>query len=275
MNKRIKTAAALTALAWAGLACAQITFYEREGYQGRSFVADQAVLNFRNQGFNDQASSVVVARDQWLVCEDVAFGGHCATLREGRYPSLVAMGLNNRVSSVRRAGGEPEMAPQAGRRYDERDMPGDGRDYGRRRNERIYQARVLSARAVVGPADQRCWVAREQVVQERGDNRVGAGLAGAVIGGILGHQLGGGTGKDLATVGGAVAGASVGANMGSDGGGRSVGYRNVQKCASVPGSARPAYWEVTYRYRGQDHQVQMSSQPGSTVSVNRNGEPRG
>ncbi|MBP6405210.1 MAG: glycine zipper 2TM domain-containing protein [Ramlibacter sp.] len=275
MNKSFKTAAALAVLAWAGQASAQITFYEREGFQGRSFVADQAVPNFQNHGFNDQASSVMVGRDQWLVCEDVAFGGRCATLREGRYPSLQAMGLNNRVSSVRRAGGEPDMAPQARRRYDEGDMPGDGRDYGRRRNERLYQARVLSARAVVGPPEQRCWVAREQVVQERGDNRVGAGLAGAVIGGILGHQLGGGTGKDLATVGGAVAGASIGANMGSDGGGRSVGYRNVQRCENMQSSARPAYWEVTYRYRGQEHQVQMSSQPGNTVSVNRDGEPRG
>ena len=274
MNKRFRTAAALAVLAWAGQACAQITFFEREGFQGRSFVADQAVPNFQNHGFNDQASSVMVSRDQWLVCEDVAFGGRCATLREGRYPSLQAMGLNNRVSSVRRAGGEPDMAPQA-RRYDGGDLPGDGRDYGRRRNERLYQARVLSARAVVGPPEQRCWVAREQVVQERGDNRVGAGLAGAVIGGILGHQLGGGTGKDLATVGGAVAGASIGANTGSDGGGRSVGYRNVQRCENMQSSARPAYWEVTYRYRGQDHQVQMSSQPGNTVSVNRNGEPRG
>jgi uncharacterized protein YcfJ len=42
----------------------------------------------------------------------------------------------------------------------------------------------------------------------------------------------------------------------------------------VPGQARPVYWDVTYTFRGQEHRVQMTTPPGSTVSVNDQGEPR-
>jgi hypothetical protein len=36
----------------------------------------------------------------------------------------------------------------------------------------------------------------------------------------------------------------------------------------------PAYWDVTYNFRGQEHRVQMSAPPGTTVTVNELGEPR-
>lgn len=267
-----KTVFTLAALAWTSLAGAQITFYEREDFEGRSFTTEQSEPNFQRHGFNDRASSVVVGRDTWLVCENEVYAGQCVSLRAGRYPSLLAMGLNNRISSAR-YGDDAALQADAPRRHDDEALRGDGRDYSRRRNERTYLAPVLQARAVVGPAEQRCWVAREQVVQQD-DHRLGAGLAGAVIGGILGHQLGGGTGRDLATVGGAVAGAAVGANMAGSGGERRLGHREVERCANVQ-EARPVYWEVTYRFRGQDHQMQTRSQPGDTVRVNRRGEPRG
>jgi uncharacterized protein YcfJ len=47
----------------------------------------------------------------------------------------------------------------------------------------------------------------------------------------------------------------------------------VRRCENTVGGT-PAYWDVTYNYRGQDHQVQMSAAPGATISVNRDGEPR-
>src|ERR1035437_1646380 len=101
MNTILRTALAVAGVAIATQAAAQITFYEREGFEGRSFTADKEVRNFERYGFNDRASSVVVLRDRWEVCEDVRFGGQCVVLRPGRYPSLAAMGLNDRVSSVR------------------------------------------------------------------------------------------------------------------------------------------------------------------------------
>lgn len=270
MNTISRIAVAIAALAVMAPALAQVTLYERDGYGGRSFTASETVSDFARSGFNDRASSVIVERDRWEVCEDAGFRGRCVVLREGRYPSLEAMGLNDRISSTRAVGRDarvddgryaPPPLPVA---YDDR----------RRRGERIYQASVTSVRAVVGPPEQRCWMEREQVQQERGDASVPGGIVGAVIGGILGHQVGGGTGRDIATVGGVVAGAAIGANLGRDNNGRQVVTQDVQRCASQPASGRPDYWDVTYTFRGREHRMQMTTPPGATVSVNRQGEPR-
>src|SRR5450759_2551443 len=101
MNAILRTALAVAGVAFAAQAAAQVTFYEREGFQGRSFTTDRQVGNLERFGFNDRASSVVVVGDRWEVCEDAQFSGRCIVLRPGRYPSLAAMGLNDRISSVR------------------------------------------------------------------------------------------------------------------------------------------------------------------------------
>jgi len=246
---------------------AQATFYEREGFQGRSFTTEKQVGNFDRHDFNDRASSVVVLGDRWEVCEDTRFSGQCVVLPPGRYPSLAEMGLNNRVSSARTVSRNARIddnryAPAPVPVYDSR----------RRSNERLYQAHVTSVHAVVGPPEQRCWVDREQVVQDRSSANVPAAIAGAVIGGILGHQVGGGTGKDIATAGGAIAGAAVGANIGRAG--QQASTQDVQRCESVPSQARPEFWDVTYEFQGQEHRIQMTAPPGSTITVNERGEPR-
>ncbi len=91
----------------------------------------------------------------------------------------------------------------------------------------------------------------------------------AILGGVLGHQVGSGRGNDVATVGGAIAGGAIGSNVGRDG-----GTRDVQRCDTAR-QGNPAYWDVTYDFRGIQHRVQMSAPPGGTVAVNENGEPRG
>jgi uncharacterized protein YcfJ len=149
----------------------------------------------------------------------------------------------------------------------------DRRDYRRRNQEALYEAQVTSARAVVGPnSGQRCWIEREEVVQQPQRNVPGA-IAGAVIGGILGHQIGNGSGRDIATVGGAVAGAAVGSNVGRNGFGGQVQTQDVQRCTQA-GNGQPEYWDVTYTFNGIGHRVQMTTQPGRTILVNANGEPR-
>ena len=247
----------------------QITFYEGDNFQGRSFNTENEVANFNQFGFNDRASSVVVLGAPWEVCSDSRFGGQCMVLRPGRYPSLATMGMNDRLSSVR--GMDPSeridnrrMAPEPVPVYDSR----------RRGQERLFDARVSSARAVVGPVEQRCWVERQDVPRTQGEINVGGAVAGALLGGILGHQVGGGTGKDIATVGGAVAGAALGANVGRDANGQPATQRDVKRCADQPASNRPAFWDVSYEFRGQQHRVQMSSEPGDSITVNENGEPR-
>ncbi len=248
---------------------AQVTFYERERFEGRTFTTDKQVGNFERYGFNDRASSVVVGGGQWEVCDNTGFSGRCVVLRPGQYASLGAMGLNDRVSSVRAVNAnlrpdDHRYAPAPVAVYDSR----------RRGNERLYEANVTSVRAVLGTPEQRCWVEREPAPAQRGGANVPGALLGAVIGGILGHQVGGGRGQDIATAGGAVAGAAVGANVGRDGGGPQGQMQDVQRCASAPSQARPDYWDVTYNFRGQEHRIQITTQPGATVVVNEQGEPR-
>jgi hypothetical protein len=236
---------ATSALAFATQAGAQVTFYEQDGFQGRSFTTQQRVGNLGRSGFNDRASSVVVVGQRWQACEDVRFSGRCTVLRPGQYPSLTAMGLNDRVSSVR-----PLQANQRVAESDYAPMPTVAQDFRRRRNERLYDADVTSARAVVGTPAQRCWIEREQVGQQQGEMNTGAAI-GAVIGGILGHQMGGARGNGSGPL-----------------------ARDVQRCDGNPAQATPSYWDVTYQFRGQQHRIQMATAPGRTIPVNRNGEPR-
>ncbi len=267
MNLTFKLALGAAAVLCATQAAAQITLYEHDGYRGRAFTTDTQMGNFARNGFNDLASSVVVDRGRWEVCTDARFEGKCVVLRRGNYESLRSLGLNNRISSVR------PVDQQA--RYDN-EVPEPtalaNYDYRRRANENVYEARVTSVRAVMGPAEQRCWVEREQVTEGgRGDRNVGGAVLGAIIGGVLGHQVGSGRGNDAATVGGAVAGGLIGSNQGRSSG--ATYDKDVQRCRTVASGA-PAYWDVTYDYRGRENRIQMSYAPGATISVNRNGEPR-
>jgi uncharacterized protein YcfJ len=270
MNAILKFALAAGGMAIATQASASIVFYEHEGFGGRSFTAERQVDNLAKSGFNDRASSAVVVNDRWEACEDARFGGQCIVLRPGRYPSLAAMGMNDKISSVRIVQRNTRVeddryAPVAAPVYDNR----------RRNNERLYEANVTSVRAVVGPSEQRCWIDREQVTtQNRGEANVPGAIVGAMLGGVLGHQVGGGRGRDVATAGGAVAGAVIGSNVGRDAGGQQTYGQDVQRCENVPSQSRPEFWDVSYDFRGQEHRIQMTSPPGATVTVNEMGEPR-
>jgi uncharacterized protein YcfJ len=266
MKIPLKIALAAAALTLTTQAMAQITLYEHDGWRGRAVTTDKAIRNFTQIGFNDRASSIVVDRGQWEVCDDARFRGHCVVLRRGSYDSISSMGMNDRISSVR---------PVARRsRYENEapaPLPQPTYEYRQRAHEPIDQARVTSVHAVVGPPEQRCWVERQQVSEPARNNNVGGAIVGGLIGGILGHQVGGGSGRDVATAGGAIAGAAIGSRSGNTGGG--AYDRDVRRCEDTA-STTPAYWDVTYNYRGREHRVQMASAPGEYISVNRNGDPR-
>jgi hypothetical protein len=251
--------ACVVALA-APLAAAQVTLYAWDGFRGPSYGINWDTPNLDPYGFNDRAQSVIVERGRWELCSDAYFSGRCTVLAPGQYPSLAAMGLANRVSSVRRvadprAGGQPPAPPPAYGYYP-------------RYGEELYQAEVTAVRAVGGPPEQRCWV------EPRGytDRNVAGAIVGGIIGGVLGHQIGGGRGKDVATAGGAVAGAAIGSNVGREGG---TYGRDVQRCETAAPAGAPEIWDVTYVFRGREHRAQMSAPPGPTIWVNQNGEPRG
>ena len=101
MNKLLRNMLLVAGLLAAGSAAAEITLFENDGFNGRSVSADRPVWNLERWGFNDTASSAVVRGGTYEVCTDARFSGRCVILRPGDYPSLGAMGLNDRVSSVR------------------------------------------------------------------------------------------------------------------------------------------------------------------------------
>jgi len=281
MKTVLKTLAVAGAVAFAAQASAQVTFFEDDNFQGRSFTVNDRVGNFDRRDFNDSASSAIVRGGTWEVCEDARFSGRCITLRPGNYPSFRAMGFNDRVSSVRPSesyGGNPPPtyaapAPGYGGPPPAYVAQNDYRqnDWRRHANERLYEAPVTSVRAVVGPPEQRCWV--EQQTTGSSNNAVPGAIAGAVIGGILGHQVGSGRGRDVATGVGALAGGAVGANVGSQYGGGAV-TQDVQRCSYSNNNAQPDYFDVTYNFRGYEHRVQTTTPPGPTILVNESGEPR-
>jgi uncharacterized protein YcfJ len=265
MKHRTKVLIGASALLLGTNAMSQVTFYEGEGFRGRAFSTNREMQDFSRSGFNDRASSVIVDRGRWEVCEDSRFRGRCVVLRQGSYDSLTRMGIDNRLSSVRPVNARRQYAKES-----PEPLAAPNYQYRRRTNERVYEAQVNSVRAVMGQSEQHCWVDREQVNTSRGSPSIAGGVIGGVIGGVLGHQIGRGTGKDIATVGGAVAGAAIGANAGRD---RSTDDRDVRRCETVQ-SGQPDYWDVSYTYRNVDHRIQMSAPPGRTISVNRDGEPR-
>ena len=132
MNRMLRNLLLAAGVLIAGQAAAQVTFYEHDGFHGRSFTSDRQVLNFDRIGFNDRASSLQVRGGTWQVCEDMRFEGRCVVLRPGNYPSLAAMGLNDKVSSVRPVQhyGENRVAPEY--------VPGPQARYG---NQERYEYR--------------------------------------------------------------------------------------------------------------------------------------
>ena len=265
MKRMFSIAAASAGLVLALPAAAQVIFYEHDHFGGRSFEVDRQLGNFERAGFNDRVSSVVVLSGRWEMCTDRRFQGRCVVVRPGRYPSMGAVGLNDAISSVRPVSREARIEerrfapPPPVAVYDNR----------RRKDERVFEAEVTSARAVYASAQQRCWVERERV----GDNSgVGGAIVGGILGGVLGHQIGSGRGNDIATAAGAVGGAVIGSNVARD---RDGGYsQDVRRCENVPTSGRPDHWDVTYVFRGREHRMQTTYRPGPTVTVNARGEPR-
>jgi hypothetical protein len=101
MNTSIRFLVAIASLALGAPAFAQVTFYDQPDYEGRFFRTEAEVEDLSRTGMNNRASSIDVVGPRWEACEDTHLRGRCVLLREGRYPSLSAAGLNDRISSAR------------------------------------------------------------------------------------------------------------------------------------------------------------------------------
>ncbi len=78
----------------------EITVFEQPGFQGRYVATHDALPNLVRAGFDNLASSMVIASGTWEACTEANFHGRCMRLSPGRYDSLPSM-FNERISSVR------------------------------------------------------------------------------------------------------------------------------------------------------------------------------
>ncbi|KVW96943.1 hypothetical protein ABW22_05845 [Thiobacillus denitrificans] len=58
----------------ASQAAAQVTFYERQGFEGRSFTTEKPVNNFSRHGFNKAMSLLVVEVMSCPLMKPLSFG---------------------------------------------------------------------------------------------------------------------------------------------------------------------------------------------------------
>ena len=192
----------------APLASAQVTFYEQEGFHGRTFTTNGPIYNLDPRV---QRSRIIGHRRprQLASLRGLGFPRQCIVLRSGP------------VSVARNHGHEQSHLVDASRRGVDRTTRTRRRrpppapppyPYYPHHGERLYTADVVAVRAVMGPPEQRCWVEQQQVAAPAAPNVPGA-IMGGVLGGVLGHQIGGGRGNDVATAVGAVGGAAIGANV--------------------------------------------------------------
>src|SRR5258706_5293705 len=107
MKRTVAITLGFAALIVGQQAAAQLTLYDREGLRGQVFTVDQSVDNLEPYGFNDRASSIVLARGQWEVCEHEQYQVRCTVLPPGHDSSLVAMSMNDRISCLSQVYGAP------------------------------------------------------------------------------------------------------------------------------------------------------------------------
>jgi hypothetical protein len=109
MQPPLKLCVGVAALAFSGLAAAQVTLYGRENFRGRAVSAQDSLPNLEGSRLDDRASSVRVDGGTWQLCSEPYFRGECVTVTPGDYPSLRATGLNNAISSAREVS---DLAPR-------------------------------------------------------------------------------------------------------------------------------------------------------------------
>lgn len=123
---RITVAAALLA---AGAAQAQVVIYKQPNFTGAALNVTKDDENLTNEGFLDQASSIVITSGRWEFCSQPKYAGDCRVLEPGQYATLPPV-LNHRIESVRQV--QPKIAAIDPREADRRAM--EARREGERRD---------------------------------------------------------------------------------------------------------------------------------------------
>lgn len=99
MKTLLAHALAVTGLAIATQAGAQVTLYEHGHFRGEAVTVDRPAGNLERYNFNNRASSAVINGEAWEFCDSPGFSGRCVVLQPGRYDNLAEM--NDAVTSMR------------------------------------------------------------------------------------------------------------------------------------------------------------------------------
>jgi len=78
-----------------------IVFFSEGNLRGQFAGFDQGEASLDIARFNDKASSIMINRGTWLVCEHADYRGQCELL-DASVSDLRPLGLNNKISSFRR-----------------------------------------------------------------------------------------------------------------------------------------------------------------------------
>ncbi len=78
-----------------------ITFFADGNFSGPFVGFDQGEASLASARFNDVASSIMINRGTWLVCEHADYRGRCELL-DASVSNLNTLGLNDKITSFRR-----------------------------------------------------------------------------------------------------------------------------------------------------------------------------
>ncbi|MFV2032877.1 MAG: glycine zipper 2TM domain-containing protein [Gammaproteobacteria bacterium] len=116
-----------------------------------------------------------------------------------------------------------------------------------------------------------CW--DEPVIRTQNEPKSASGMAvGGILGGIIGHQVGKGKGKRLATAMGTIIGAKIGNDVvnGHVESGQGSYTEYEERCdvrQQVSYKEVLEGYRVTYRYQGEQYQIEMPYQPGKRIKL--------
>jgi hypothetical protein len=102
LNHRIESAR-LVAAKVADTAPSQVTLFKGQQFTGAQLALRDPSINLSGQGFQNQASSAVVAGGKWEFCSQPEYRGDCVILEPGRYERLDQR-IYHRMESVRPVG---------------------------------------------------------------------------------------------------------------------------------------------------------------------------
>lgn len=127
-------------------------------------------------------------------------------------------------------------------------------------------ARVIGVSVVPGPQVARRVCHPVEAYDRPAEHSAAGAVLGGLTGALIGSRFGGGHGRDAMTVAGAIGGAVAGDRIAAANAAPPPAW---DRCETVYAPGRPAGYQVTYEYGGQQSTVFLDHDPGPSVRVRR------